>query len=86
MERVKRVLAGIDRWQRRHQVPAVIWAVQKKVGDDNANLWVVSLAWYGFLAIFPLLLIVVTVFGYNGAASLGNGIVSTLRRFPIIGR
>lgn len=59
--------------------------MQKKVGDDNANLWVVSLAWYGFLAIFPLLLIVVTVFGYIGAASLGNGIVSTLRRFPIIG-
>lgn len=85
MDRVKRLLAGIDRWQRGHRAAAVIWAVQKKVGDDNANLWVVSLAWYGFLAIFPLLLVVVTVFGYIGAASLGNGIVSTLRRFPIIG-
>lgn len=85
MDRVKRLLAGIDRWQRRRRVPSVIWAVQRKVGDDNANLWVVSLAWYGFLAIFPLLLVVVTAFGYIGAASLGNGIVSTLRRFPIIG-
>lgn len=85
VDRVKKMLAGIDGWQRRHRAAAVIWAVQKKVGDDNANLWVVSLAWYGFLAIFPLLLVVVTVFGYIGAASLGNGIVSTLRHFPIIG-
>jgi hypothetical protein len=27
--------------------------VLKKFGDDNANLLVVSLAWYGFTAIFP---------------------------------
>lgn len=85
MDRVKAVLAGIDRWQRAHRVPGIVWAVQKKIGDDNANLWVVALAWYGFLAIFPLLLIVVAVFGYIGAASLGTGIVSTMRHFPIIG-
>ena len=40
----------------------------KKFGDDNANLLVVALAWYGFTAIFPLLLVVVTVFGFIGAA------------------
>ena len=33
----------------------------KKFGDDNANLLVVALAWYGFTAIFPLLLVVVTI-------------------------
>ena len=57
----------------------------KKFGDDNANLLVVSLAWYGFLAIFPLLLVVVTVFGFIGQKSLGGGIVSTLHKFPIVG-
>lgn len=85
MNGIKGVPAGIDRWQRRHAVPSAVWAMQKKVGDDNANLWVVALAWYGFTAIFPLLLVVVTVFGYIGEASLGAGIVSSLRHFPIIG-
>ena len=85
MERIKRWLAGVDRWQRRRKVPGVIWAVQKKLGDDNANLWVVALAWYGFTAIFPLLLVVVTALGFIGEASLGAGVVSTLRHFPIIG-
>ena len=41
----------------------------KKFGDDNANLVVVALAWYGFTAIFPLLLVVVTIFGLIGAGS-----------------
>ena len=41
---VKRLIAEVDRWQRRHRVNAVIRAVQQKVGDDNANLWGVSLA------------------------------------------
>jgi uncharacterized BrkB/YihY/UPF0761 family membrane protein len=57
----------------------------KKFGDDNANLVVVALAWYGFTAIFPLLLVVVTVFGFIGAESLGTGIVNTLQKFPVIG-
>ena len=51
----------------------VPYAVLKKSGDDNANLLVVALAWYGFTAIFPLLLVVVTVFGFIGAQSIGPG-------------
>jgi uncharacterized BrkB/YihY/UPF0761 family membrane protein len=82
---MNRQLGRIDRWQRRHKVPAVLWAVQTKVSDDNANLWVVALGWYGFTAIFPLLLVLVTALGYLGAAKLGSDIVSTLQQFPIIG-
>ena len=81
----KRVVAAVDRWQRRHRAPAVTYGVIKKFGDDNANMLVVALGWYGFTAIYPLLLVVVTVFGYIGAASLGNGIVHTLHQFPVIG-
>jgi len=46
---------------------------------------VVALAWYGFTAIFPLLLVVVTLFGFIGAASIGQGIIKTLHEFPVIG-
>jgi uncharacterized BrkB/YihY/UPF0761 family membrane protein len=57
----------------------------KKFGDDDANLLVVALGWYGFTAIYPLLLVVIAIFGYIGAASLGTGIVRTLHQFPVIG-
>jgi uncharacterized BrkB/YihY/UPF0761 family membrane protein len=82
---LRRVVGAIDRWQRRHRNPAVGYGVIKKFGDDHANLLVVALGWYGFTAIFPLLLVVITVFGYIGAASLGTGIVKTLHQFPVIG-
>jgi uncharacterized BrkB/YihY/UPF0761 family membrane protein len=68
---MKRTVAVIDRWQRRHRTPAVTYGVIKKFGDDNANMLVVALGWYGFTAIYPLLLVVVTVFGYIGAALVG---------------
>jgi uncharacterized BrkB/YihY/UPF0761 family membrane protein len=76
----------VDRWQRRHSIPAQAYGVIKKFGDDNANLHVVSLGWYGFLAIFPLLLAVVTIFGFIGQESLGHSIVSTLHKFPVVGQ
>src|SRR5262249_44002594 len=59
--------------------------VVKKFGGDDANLLAVALAWYGFTAIYPLLLIVVTVFGYIGVSSLGDTVVHTLHQFPVIG-
>ena len=84
-EILSRAIGALDRWQRRHPIPSVSYGVVKKFSDDNANLLVVALGWYGFTAIYPLLLVVVTVFGYIGAASLGSGIVHTLHQFPVIG-
>src|SRR6201997_401558 len=80
-----RVIGAVDRWQRRTPWAGVPYAVMKKFGDDNANLLVVSLAWYGFTAIFPLLLVVVTLFGFIGQGSIGSGIISTLHEFPVVG-
>lgn len=85
MRTVKGMLAGIDGWQRRHRAAAVGYGVVKKFGDDRANNYVVALGWYGFVAIYPLLLVVITVFGYIGAASLGHRLVSTLHEFPVVG-
>jgi uncharacterized BrkB/YihY/UPF0761 family membrane protein len=86
MDPVRKLVGAIDGWQRRHPKAGVPYAVQKKFGDDNANLVVVALAWYGFTAIIPLLLVVVTVFGFIGAASLGTGITNALHNFPVIGQ
>lgn len=82
---IRAVLQWADKWQRGHRVAGVPYAVVKKFGDDNANLLVVSLAWYGFTAIFPLLLVVVTVLGFVGQKSLGSSVVSTLHKFPVVG-
>ena len=85
MKRVKRMVSFLDSWQRRNRVAGPTYAVLRKFGDDDANLLVVALGWYGFTAIYPLLLVVITVFGYIGVASLGHGIVNTLHQFPVIG-
>jgi uncharacterized BrkB/YihY/UPF0761 family membrane protein len=85
MHRLKELFGAINRFQQRHRVVAVPWAVNKKFSNDQANLLVVALGWYGFTAIYPLLLAVITVFGFIGVASLGHGIVNTLHEFPVIG-
>ncbi|HEX7160788.1 MAG TPA: YhjD/YihY/BrkB family envelope integrity protein [Trebonia sp.] len=85
VEPLRRVTGPVDRWQRRVPWAGVPYAVVKKFGDDNANLIVVALAWYGFTAIFPLLLVMMTVFGFIGAQSIGAGILNTLHEFPVIG-
>jgi uncharacterized BrkB/YihY/UPF0761 family membrane protein len=82
---LRTVIGAVDRWQRRTPWAGVPYAVMKKFGDDNANLVVVALAWYGFTAIFPLLLVMTTVLGDIGAQSLGTGILNTLHQFPVIG-
>lgn len=85
MEQFDRLVGATDRWQRSKPLPAVIYGVIKKFGDDRANQYVVALGWYGFVAIYPLLLVVITVFGFIGAASLGHRLVTTLHQFPVIG-
>ena len=85
MRAVDHALDAGDHWQRSHRVTAVPYAVVKKFGEDSANQYVVALGWYGFVAIYPLLLVVVTVLGFVGAASLGHHLVSTLHQFPVVG-
>jgi uncharacterized BrkB/YihY/UPF0761 family membrane protein len=85
VERIRAAVGRADRWQQRHAVPAVAVAVLKKYGEDRGAQTVVVLGWYGFVAVYPLLLVAVTVLGFVGAPSLGHGLVATLHRFPVIG-
>jgi uncharacterized BrkB/YihY/UPF0761 family membrane protein len=85
LDRVRSLLVIVDQWQRRSRLFGPVYGVIKKSGDDRLNQFVVALGWYGFVAIYPLLLAVVTVFGFIGAADLGRGLVSTLHQFPVVG-
>jgi YihY family inner membrane protein len=88
MNPIERVVRPIDRFQQGHTFPAVVFGVMKKFGDDNAGVLVSNLAYAAFGAIFPLLLLLVTVLGIvlKNNPSLQHDIInSTLSEFPIIG-
>lgn len=79
----------LDRFQQRHAVLAFPIAVWKKFGDDKGSNLVGLLAFYAFVSIFPLLLVVVTVLGIvlNGHPDLQQKVAdSALVEFPIIGK
>jgi hypothetical protein len=58
---VNRVIAWADRLQRRHSVLGFPYAVVKKYGDDEGGREAALITYYGFLSIFPLLLLGVAV-------------------------
>jgi YihY family inner membrane protein len=88
VKRLRRALLAIDHFQQHHTATAYAFAVQKKVGDDNAGTLIANLTYTGFLTIFPLLLVLVTVLGVvaGGSSSITHRLESSvLRDFPIIG-
>jgi uncharacterized BrkB/YihY/UPF0761 family membrane protein len=58
---VNRIIAWADRLQRRHSVFGFPYAVVKKYGDDAGGREAALITYYGFLSIFPLLLLGVAV-------------------------
>lgn len=85
----ERPMRHIDRFQQRHTVTAVVIGVVKKFGDDNAGVLVANLAYAAFGAVFPLLLLLVTVLGIvlaHNPTLQANVLHSAVANFPIIGR
>jgi YihY family inner membrane protein len=85
---LERGLRRLDTFQQRHRPTAFAFAVIKKFGDDRGGSLAALLTYYGFLSLFPLLLLLVTglgfVLGHN--PDLQRRIVdSALSEFPIIG-
>ena len=64
MNRLERGLRRVDAFQQRHRPTAFAFAVVKKFGDDRGGSLAALLTYYGFLALFPLLLLLVTGLGF----------------------
>jgi YihY family inner membrane protein len=82
-------LQSLDRFQQRHRGVAFAAAVVKKFGDDGAGQLAALVAYYGFFALFPLLLVFVTVLGFvlEGNPQAQQSVLhSALSQFPIIGQ
>lgn len=58
---INRATKKLDAWQQRHVSVAFAYAVIKKYGEDNGGYQAALLTYYGFLSLFPLLLVLVTV-------------------------
>ena len=58
---MSRVIAWADRVQQRHSVFGFPYAVIKKYGDDDGGREAALITYYGFLSIFPLLLLGVAI-------------------------
>lgn len=82
-------LRALDRAQQRHRLTSFVAAVIKKFGDDSASQLAALVAYYGFFALFPLLLVFVTILGFvlEGNPEAQRSVLhSTLSQFPIIGQ
>jgi YihY family inner membrane protein len=84
-----RFLDRLDSWQQRHRAPAFVFGVVKKYADDRGGHLAALITYYGFLALFPLLLVFVTVLGYiaHDNPGLRRDLLDTaLADFPLVGQ
>ncbi|GAA3105923.1 inner membrane protein YhjD [Pseudonocardia yunnanensis] len=82
------VIGRIDGYQRRHRWLGVPLAVVYKFVDDQGSYLAALITYYGFLSLFPLLLVMSTVLGFvlPGNPGLQQQLIhSALSQFPIIG-
>lgn len=82
-------LRRIDALQQRWRVPAFVFGVVKKYGDDNAGSLSVQLTYAMFTTVFPLLLLLVTIMAIvlAGDPSARHAVLSsTFHQFPLVGR
>src|SRR4051812_15053568 len=83
------VVAAVDGFQRRHRWVAFPLAVAYKYADDQGGFLAALITYYGFLSLFPGLLLLVTTLGYalSGNPGAQQHILDTaLGSFPVIGQ
>src|SRR6266487_2895345 len=88
MNPVERAIRRVDRAQQGHQASAFVFGVVKKYGDDNGGTLAASLAHSAFVAVFPLLLVLVTVLGLIASGNQGlrqDVLNAAAKQFPMIG-
>jgi YihY family inner membrane protein len=88
MQAAERLLRRVDELHQRRAWIAFPYAVTKKFGDDQAGNLAGLIAYYGFLSLFPLMLVMVTLLGLllRNNPDLRHTIkTSALANFPVIG-
>lgn len=89
MNILQKFVHGLDSFQRKHSVIGFPYAVIKKYGDDEAGYQAALLTYYGFLSLFPLLLVLATVLSIVSGSHehLKDTIIKdTTNYFPALGK
>ena len=80
-------LRALDRAQQRSSRLSFLAAVVKKFADDQAGQLAALIAYYGFVSLFPLLLVLVTVLGFvlqGDPAAQKRILDGALGQFPLV--
>lgn len=88
MDILKRIARRLDRFQQHHRAAAFSVAVVKKYGDDHGGYQAALLTYYGFLSLFPLLLVLTTlaqVLLRNESHLKSRIIEGATNYFPVLG-
>ncbi len=88
MDKYKKLVRGLDAYQKRHPVAGFSYAVIKKYGEDEAGMRAALLTYYAFLALFPLLMVLTTLTGIivGDHPRLENTVIHGITNyFPLLG-
>src|ERR1700722_2530457 len=88
MNPIEAGIRRVDHAQQRYPATGFTFGVMKKFGDDNAGVLVSNLAYCGFVSLFPLLLILVTILGLVASADPAlrqEALTAVARQVPLIG-
>ncbi|MDA8080454.1 MAG: YihY/virulence factor BrkB family protein [Actinomycetota bacterium] len=88
MNLLEQAIHRLDKLQQSSRPLAFAYGVIKKFGDDQGGSLAGLITFFGFTSMFPLLLLVVTIFGsiVGASSSITARVVnSALSQFPILG-
>lgn len=76
----------VDRVQQGNRPIGFVFSVFKKFGDDRGATLASQLAYYGFLSLFPAMLVATTAIGYLGNERVADSLVaSVMGELPVFG-
>jgi len=85
---LNKLILKLDAYQRHNRFLAFMHAVIKKYGDDQAGYQAALLTYYGFLSLFPLLLVVTTltqIIAFSRPELQARVINAVAGYFPVLG-
>jgi YihY family inner membrane protein len=88
MNRLTKLVKNIDSFQRTHTSAGFLYAIVKKYNQDNCGYQSAVISYYGFLSLFPLLVVLtsLTKLLLKNNSTLREKILSnTVHYFPIVG-
>lgn len=88
MNPIERSIRKIDRVQQNSKQLGFVFGIIKKFGDDQGGSLAGLITFFGFTSMFPLLLLVVTIFGFfagSNSSVTHSFLHSAVAQFPVFG-